>query len=113
MKNRKYIFGLLVLVMIFVMTAAACENGLVGPVPLWARGTWYTAQSGVLRVKACEITSTQYISYNLLTGAEMERFDYSSKSGDTVNFGPRQVKRLSSSNQISAGVPPVSTTYYK
>ena len=114
MKNRKYFFGLIILVMVLGITATACENGLFGPVPLWARGTWYTTSSGPLRTIACEITATQYISYNLLTGAEIERFNYTSKSGDTVNFGARQVKRLGSSNQISSGVPPLgATTYYK
>ena len=113
MKNRKYFLGLIILVMILGMTATACENGLFGPVPLWARGTWYTAASGAGRIKACEITSTQYISYNLLTGAVIEKYDFTSKSGDTVNFGSRQVKKLNSSNQISSGIPPVFATYYK
>ena len=113
MKNRKYVFGLIILVMILGMTATACENGLFGPVPLWARGTWYTASSGITRVKAFEIAATQYITYSPINGEEIERYAFTSKSGDTVNFGSIQVKKRSSSSQISSGIPPVSITYYK
>ena len=108
------------IVFLFVGSLAiiACDNPVSsnsgsessGPVPSWARGTWYVS-SGNVKIKVAEITSTQYIAFQVsgynssynITVTELIRFDYSSINGDTINFSGWQVKKSDSSNQIIVG----------
>jgi hypothetical protein len=119
MANKKFWLGVLVMVMVLGMTVIGCDNGTTGgsgggvkSVPSWAQGSWYTASSGAGRLKVAEITSSQYISYQV-TGydgsynpivSEGVRLDCTGVNGYVVEFGSGlQVKKGSASSQISIG----------
>jgi hypothetical protein len=131
MANKRFWVGILVMVLLFWMALIGCDNGTTGGgggfstlVPSWAQGTWYTASSGAGRIKVAQITSSQYISFQV-TGydgsynpivSEMMRLDCTSVNGDTVEFGGTgsnalQVKKQGS--DISMGTGGVWLTLYK
>ena len=123
MKNKIFISVLLVLVLAFGVVVAGCDGGGIinKSVPSWAQGTWYTAASGAARVKIAEITSRQYIqfqvtgydsSYNLII-SEMMRLDCTGVNGDTVEFANGLLVKEISSTQLSVGGQGMWTSIYK
>jgi hypothetical protein len=120
MANKKFWLGMLTMMLAFGLVLTGCDDGSSSSsggggtksVPSWAQGTWYTAASGAGRIKVAEITSSQYISYQV-SGyddsynpivSEMMRVDCTGVNDDIVEFGGGlQIKKLSSSTQISIG----------
>jgi hypothetical protein len=119
MANKKFWLAMPVMALAFGLALSGCDDGSgssssggTKSVPSWAQGTWYTASSGTGRIKVAEITSSQYISYQV-SGydgsykpivSELMRVDCTGVNGDIVEFGGGlQIKKLSSSTQISIG----------
>jgi hypothetical protein len=109
MKNKAILSFIVML--LFSLAFMSCDD-YIELVPLWAQGSWYTGPSSdSIRIKVCEITSSQYISYEAsydcsgsLTLSEALRLDYSGVSGDIVTFDRAwQVKKLDSGEQLSMG----------